>query len=63
MDQAEAIEFVRGMAVGKSTYRMAKILGISWATARNWLSKNPKEISYPMLQKLQEFKNSQNTLG
>ena len=57
MEQDEAIRFVREMANGKTRYRVAKILGTSWATVDNWLSKKPKEISYNYLKKLEEIKN------
>lgn len=57
MEQAEAIEFVREMAKGKTRYRTAKIIGATWGTIDKWLSKNPTEISYNYLQKLEILKN------
>ena len=58
MEQGEAIEFVREIAKGKTTYRTAKILGISWPCVRKWLSENPPKISYGHLEKLEKFKNA-----
>lgn len=55
--QDEAIQFVREFAKDKTTYRVAKILGVNWSTVRNWTSKNPKEISYNNLEKIEKFRN------
>ena len=57
MEQAEALEFVRELAKGKTRYRTAKIIGTTWGTINKWLSKNPTEISYDYLQKLENMKN------
>lgn len=58
VSQVEAIEFVRELAKGKTTYRVAKILGVSWPTVRNWLSENPKEIELFNLEKIEKAKNN-----
>jgi len=57
MEQAEAINFLREFAKGKTHYRVAKILGVNWNTVNNWLSEKPRKISYEYLIKLEQIKN------
>lgn len=57
MTQFEAIEFLREFSKDKTRYRVAKIVGVTWATMDNWLGKKPKEISYNNLEKIEKLKN------
>lgn len=56
MNQQEAIDFVREMAKTKTTYRVSKILDVSWPTVRNWLSEKPNEIQLSNLEKIEKLK-------
>lgn len=56
MEQAEAIGFLREFVKGKTRYRAAKILEVSWGSLNNWLSKKPKKISYENLKKIEALK-------
>ena len=59
LTQSEALEFVKETAKDKTRYRVAKIFGVSWVTAKNWLSENPNKISYINLGKIEAVKCSE----
>ncbi len=56
IDQVEAIKFVREFSKGRTRYRVAKILGVSWGSVNNWLSNNPKKISFNGLESIEKIK-------
>lgn len=61
MNQIEAIEFLKELKTTKSSYKVAKLIGVSWPTVRKWLSENPGRIQDEKLELIEKFKNANNT--